>query len=867
MGAEPPRSIWQELETWGSKLQRWQRFVLARAVTESHLVDDDVDVAYRLMLADNGLGDEPSPAVQVASTITGRPQGITTQLRIVAIRKACNVNALPEDSELAFGPGLTVVYGRNGTGKSGYFRLLSVSCFSRSPSRIVLPNVYSPKVPQPAPTADIVVADGAGPERAIAFSQTPIDTELRRIAVFDAAIAHVHVVGENAFSFQPMGFDVFSEMVRIHELFIKRIETDVTARKKPNDFSKLFAGSAATPVSNAIAALAATTEPTVIRSLGAFGVTEKALFADTARQLAELRATSVDHLRKQAEQDRADVEGLRSSLATAQESFTTERCERYSTQLAELQELTKVAAAANLDALKNPGLVVIGSKTWDRFVAAAFDLAKEQELEYPRRGALCLLCHRPVDDSAHEVLHATWRYLQGEARRKSETALSAMRSAASSLRATALDVFQPESRVRAYLDRVNPDVATAVIGAIQALADHREAFVATLEAGTGPPFEAVSVRATLEQLQAIVSGLDADIERLKLQNKEEVMRSLTQRYTELRHQEVLANNLPAVVQYLSDLAWAAKAANVRQRVLRTKAITDKETELSSDLIGALYQTDLASALRDLDCDFTLTPKMTGKSGRTVRTLTLSARNRPAEVLSEGEQRAIALADFLTEVNLNPDSAGIILDDPVTSLDNERKETIAKRLVKESTVRQVIVFTHDLEFLVQLCDGCERTAITPLTHWVDRDGAGNPGAVSANDGPMTSKIYKNAEYARSQAKEAKNAVGTARIQPLRRGFGAIRTCLEHLVLASMLKDLVSPYRRHVKMTLLEEITWRPDVACDVSRLYQDVSAYIDAHFRPDGATGSEPTIPQLEAFIEAYEALRSRAKSAGKSAQT
>ena len=41
---------------------------------------------------------------------------------------------------------------------------------------------------------------------------------------------------------------------------------------------------------------------------------------------------------------------------------------------------------------------------------------------------------------------------------------------------------------------------------------------------------------------------------------------------------------------------------------------------------------------------------------------------PDKILSEGEKRAVALADFLTEVALDTTSRSIILDDPVTSFD-------------------------------------------------------------------------------------------------------------------------------------------------------------------------------------------------------
>lgn len=73
-----------------------------------------------------------------------------------------------------------------------------------------------------------------------------------------------------------------------------------------------------------------------------------------------------------------------------------------------------------------------------------------------------------------------------------------------------------------------------------------------------------------------------------------------------------------------------------------------------------------------------------------------------EILSEGEQRAIAIGSFLAELQLANHSGGIVFDDPVTSLDHDRREAVAKRIVEESASgRQVIVFTHDVLFLESL----------------------------------------------------------------------------------------------------------------------------------------------------------------------
>ena len=60
-----------------------------------------------------------------------------------------------------------------------------------------------------------------------------------------------------------------------------------------------------------------------------------------------------------------------------------------------------------------------------------------------------------------------------------------------------------------------------------------------------------------------------------------------------------------------------------------------------------------------------------------------------EILSEGEQKAIALAEFLTELQLDNIKAPVIFDDPVNSLDHRIIDEVVKRLVELSKQRQVI----------------------------------------------------------------------------------------------------------------------------------------------------------------------------------
>ncbi len=126
-------------------------------------------------------------------------------------------------------------------------------------------------------------------------------------------------------------------------------------------------------------------------------------------------------------------------------------------------------------------------------------------------------------------------------------------------------------------------------------------------------------------------------------------------------------------------------------------------------------------------------------------LELPQSRSPRDLLSEGEQRAVALASFLAEVGLSDSTGGIIFDDPVSSLDHRRRERVAARLVGEAARRQVIVFTHDIYFLCILAEEAESAGVTVLTQSLSRrvEGFGLP-IQSYHSREKYNKAYQGAQ---------------------------------------------------------------------------------------------------------------------------
>jgi energy-coupling factor transporter ATP-binding protein EcfA2 len=357
----------------------------------------------------------------------------------------------------------------------------------------------------------------------------------------------------------------------------------------------------------------------------------------------------------------------------------------------------------------------------------------------------------------------------------------------------------------------------------------------------------------VKKLGALVERITADVDRLAKDDPATAITSLELERQTLRHREVLSQLLPSVEKHVADAAWCARAAAARS-ALNPRHITDKEKELFSEIVGATYRTRLAEECQHLECNLPIELQTIGQKGKTVRSMVMKGGFKPDLILSEGEQKAVALADFLTEVGLNPTNAGIVLDDPVTSQDHERKKLIARRLVNEARSRQVVIFTHDLPFLNELIVLAEEGGIAHQMHWVDRDQDDKPGHITLNEVPPTSKAYDTAERAKQCLAEAQKSSGRPRHDAICKGMGALRRTIEETVVKRLLKNVVPRWSDRVIVTGLRNVAWDDGLAEQLVQLYEELSSYIEGHSHTDEAMGAPPEIKDLAEMIPRVEAL-------------
>src|SRR5260370_30958986 len=123
-----------QIAKWIETQKPWVSDAARRLSLNGKLEEADIVELLVMAKAGEGIGDpeNPKPVLLTAEVIPAEAPA-DSALTLLSLGKLVGINAIAEDLSLAFGPtGLTVIYGNNGAGKSGYSRVLRKACRARA---------------------------------------------------------------------------------------------------------------------------------------------------------------------------------------------------------------------------------------------------------------------------------------------------------------------------------------------------------------------------------------------------------------------------------------------------------------------------------------------------------------------------------------------------------------------------------------------------------------------------------------------------------------------------------------------------------------------------------------------------------------
>ncbi|WP_438349259.1 AAA family ATPase [Paenibacillus sp. FA6] len=850
-----------DLRKWLESKPYWDQQVWCFAINEGKLNEENIQEVFKLLLEDN--------KVTVKDNVVRNPidfQNVSSdntdneELKLTYIKEISNlqhVNALQSDQKLVFGKNLTLIYGENGSGKSGYSRLLSSACFSRGDKNI-LPNLRETKVSKATKaSADIKVIIGDKQE-IIKYKEDDNHELLQKFSVFDSSSVQIHINSTSNVTFTPVQLKAFEHVIEAYNELEKKIEHEKEIRKTQNPTVGRFENESL--ISRFCKEI---THNTTSEQINQWNYTTSATErADTINEeLRVLRKLDVESKKKQMNTELKEIIEL---LAELEKINSTLNVEYITTQISFINEVvhkTELSKRIGACSFNDELFLTTGSDEWKSLICTARTLLdNEKELNNQFTLTKCPLCKQNLGDSEVSLFERYWTFLEGKSiseLEQSKEKLESHKMLLSQLEIPKFNLDSPGARIVMDIDNEYfaylKDQIDSVVD-IKAIVEARADDLETINFPQVVPL-------LLEKLKGMIVDIEKKIEELGDPDAE--IKRLEAELTLIAHRKIYSQIKVEVNTYVSNQRWLKSCEQI---TFPKRQVTAKQRELFDQIVTEEYRRSFAEECETLSCNFGVSVTTRGVSGSTVKELRLniSSDYKVGKILSEGEQRVCALADFLTEISLDKRNCGIIFDDPVTSLDHVRKRQIAQRLVIESERRQVIILTHDKVFLSYLADISANLETPYEAHWIQRLG-GRPGKISLNSSPKLATLpVISQEVDRFIAEAGLLDDQQQQQQKLIDSLGLLRSACEAVIEQVLFNKTIQRHDDYIRVSNLLEVPWDDSKAQKIVNLHGILSRYIDAHNRSDTMREEPITVDLVKShrkqFIEIRDELSSIKKA-------
>jgi hypothetical protein len=685
---------------WANQQDAWIRMLVSDViVTAKPVVDRQLNGIFDLFLREKHLREGDTVAVEL---LRDDPvdAGVKEQLALSVLEQLEYINALATGQRINFASKLTIIFGENAAGKTGYVRVLKRAAAVRT-AEPILPDINGTN--PGAPTARFIYSLG-GADVPLDWHDQAGVAPLNRIDVFDARASLLHVDTDLSYIYTPGELSRFPLVQAGIDQIRGRLEGAIkTAAGTTNPFTSHF--ERASRVYAVIEALGAATDLNHLRTLATVTADDEAQREALRAEIEALKSTTpqaqlrlADAQKQRAAKLIAAVETLRKFDAVKY----NETCGRYR----EAREGYERATASSFAGVDIPGVL---KEDWKQFIQAgeAYLQHLESRATYPHAGDQCLYCRQPLGPDAVRLIQKYRDYCSGSFRADLDRAAADLDRHAQPV--LALDTTALTTHLAEFAGGSGflSDGEQRELAALLARAGELQP---TLQRRDGCNTDALAGLSDSEKtLRSAAGRTEALVRELKDRagQRDQILKERQAQLLDIEARQKLAKLMPEIEKYVGAAKWVDQAKIQARRfpgILRS--LTEASKAASQELLNGDFERRFLEECRKLRA-----PKVRlefpGRQGQVTRHKAVAADRRPSEVLSEGEQKVIALADFLAEVGLKP-AAPVVFDDPITSLDYRRMSEVVARIVELTQTRQVVVFTHNIWFTTELLAAFEKS---------------------------------------------------------------------------------------------------------------------------------------------------------------
>lgn len=837
-------SVQTEIFEWVKGLPAWQQDLFVRATSSHPLPGSELDDVLALLLGERE--EAPmQPRVVPTEAVPNADEG--QALLLISVGPLSNVNALATDQVLEPGTHLTVVYGDNGAGKTGYSRVLRYGGRGMPPGSLRA-NVYEPDAGSPC--AEVAVQVGAGEVTTLSVDcAQPAPPLLARVSVFDAEAGEDYLTRETEVVYVPTALRSLQRLAveqrELQDLIAARL------RALPDTRIDTTGIAVGTKARATVDSLSADSDLQAVRDLARLTSEEQQRSDELATTLAAAPdAAAAAHQVATVEHSLKRQQALRAALTQTAGSLSAGALERIRGQAREVSTATAAVSDIARAAFDKSVISGVGGESWKAMWRAAERFFEEEGHihtgEVPREH--CPLCQQQLDDAARSRFEGFAEFVRGSAEEARAAAAQALQASLDGLPSSSALLIGHEAALAELAPEDGARLADWIAGLARCVTEVR----AEPAASPGPALSAPP----LDPVESLISDLEIRLADLQALTTDETRGALVKQKTELDARVALEQQLPFIEQRIYESAERARleAAN---RSLDTRGVSRKLTDFSQAFVTSEFAAALRDQLRGLRFGKdVIEVEVRTREGRPGMSLAIkSVQKAPLQdVLSEGERRRLALAVFLAELKVGKGRDPVVLDDPVCSVDHQGRRAIAHALVGLSARRQTIVFTHDLVFLNELTIAAGEA----VKHVHVCRVADVPGHLSAhlpwqgqNTGQRINTLRERLRDLQSDTEPNQYA------RQARLVCEELREAVERFIEREVFYGVVDRFAPGVKTDRLPEIVADRDIIDRTHALWGDASRWT--HDESAAVNAEPPTFEEIASAITELQQLLSETK--------
>lgn len=650
-------------------------------------------------------------------------------LSLTSISEINNVNGLSPRKPLQFAnQNLSIVYGTNGTGKSSYIRLLKNACNARQKEQIET-NVYTGDTSEQSAKISYLLDEN---KQEYIWENGKFSNELKYCDIFDTKYSDLFLKNSNTVTYEPPILSFFSKLVEMCEQVSEKI--DLLIGSNPSKLPVFPNTLLSTKSGQWITTITYKTKKEEIESVCAFTEEDSQNLLSLQNRLLETnQLEKANNLEKKA----GKIKRIIDYINNRYDSLSQTKYKQLKKLKIDYEQKKEIQKNAAEKVFGNSVLEGVGSETWKALWAAAKLYSEKnayigKQFPYLKGNeSRCVLCHQKLDSEAIERFNNFDEFIKGKLEKDVQDSEATIQTFIKELNIP-MKAQDFQSRIDAYDEFFSQNLKDELFQINNNLLQTYNTFV-----NNQTYVKLIQKEKVISELNIIYEQLLSNANQLKKDYEKIDINTLITNKNELEAKKWMHDNKSAIITEIQRKK-NIKHLNDKKNETNTKQISLEKGRLSEVLITEDFIKRFQNEINKLDVNVDVGfEKDRSSKGQVYHRIVLKNIKRPItpdKVLSEGEYRIVSIAAFLADMLGRNDCVPFIFDDPISSLDQDYEESVARRLVELSTVRQVIVFTHRLSFMCCLQDEAKHQDIpNPKIISIKKEywGAGEPSELPIN----------------------------------------------------------------------------------------------------------------------------------------